>query len=226
MKRRLLVAAVLVALFAAVAALAGSIGSSGAARAAYPAPRPTVTDFQFIKATTPTEADCEAVGRTCFTPQAIQSAYNLGPLYQQGKNGKGVTIAIVDDGGHLLWLQRLDGAAPISAHIAPGKARTAALGRRVGHDWLDLGPWHGRGIGGGRGHHVRLARHQLKGDIAREAERGLQLPEPRRHRARPIEVHGEGTGPLGIFGPPSLHRHVPAIELAAQTLPQLALEPA
>lgn len=41
-----------------------------------------------------------------------------------------VTIAIADDGGHLLWLQRLDGAAPISAQIAPAKARTAALGRR------------------------------------------------------------------------------------------------
>ncbi len=41
-----------------------------------------------------------------------------------------VTIAIVDDGGHLLWLQRLDGAAPISARIAPAKARTAAVGRR------------------------------------------------------------------------------------------------
>ena len=41
-----------------------------------------------------------------------------------------VTIAIVDDGGHLLWLQRLDGAAPVSAYIAPAKARTAALGRR------------------------------------------------------------------------------------------------
>jgi uncharacterized protein GlcG (DUF336 family) len=45
-------------------------------------------------------------------------------------NGWAVTIAIVDDGGHLLWLQRLDGAAPISAQIAPEKARTAALGRR------------------------------------------------------------------------------------------------
>ena len=33
-----------------------------------------------------------------------------------------VTIAIVDDGGHLLWLQRLDGAPPISAHIAPRRA--------------------------------------------------------------------------------------------------------
>lgn len=41
-----------------------------------------------------------------------------------------VTFAICDDGGHLLWLQRLDGAAPISAQIAPAKARTAAVGRR------------------------------------------------------------------------------------------------
>jgi len=41
-----------------------------------------------------------------------------------------VAIAIVDEGGHLLWLQRLDGAAPISAQIAPAKAQTAAIGRR------------------------------------------------------------------------------------------------
>lgn len=41
-----------------------------------------------------------------------------------------VAIAIVDDGGHLLWLERLDGAAPISSHIAPAKARTAAIGQR------------------------------------------------------------------------------------------------
>ena len=49
-----------------------------------------------------------------------------------------VTIAIVDDGGHLLWLQRLDGAAPISAHIAPAKARTAALGRRESKTYEDM----------------------------------------------------------------------------------------
>ncbi len=45
-------------------------------------------------------------------------------------HGWAVTIAIVDDGGHLLWLQRLDGAAPISSAIAQAKARTAAMGRR------------------------------------------------------------------------------------------------
>ena len=49
-----------------------------------------------------------------------------------------VVIAIVDDGGHLLWLQRLDGAAPVSSHIAPAKARTAALGRRESKIYEDM----------------------------------------------------------------------------------------
>ncbi|ASC63274.1 hypothetical protein EUC41_11855 [Achromobacter denitrificans] len=46
------------------------------------------------------------------------------------QNKWAVTIAVVDDGGHLLGMLRLDDAAPISAHIAPAKAKTAALGRR------------------------------------------------------------------------------------------------
>ncbi|RPH44873.1 MAG: hypothetical protein EHM87_08710 [Burkholderiales bacterium] len=45
-------------------------------------------------------------------------------------NNWAVTIAICDDGGHLLAMKRLDGVAPISAYIAPEKARCAALGRR------------------------------------------------------------------------------------------------
>ena len=53
-------------------------------------------------------------------------------------NGWAVTIAIVDDGGHLLWLQRLDGAAPVSAYIAPAKARTAALGRRESRSYEEM----------------------------------------------------------------------------------------
>jgi len=53
-------------------------------------------------------------------------------------NNWAVTIAIVDDGAHLLWLQRLDGAAPISSHIAPSKAKTAALGRRESKIYEDL----------------------------------------------------------------------------------------
>ncbi len=49
-----------------------------------------------------------------------------------------VVISIVDDGGHLLWLQRLDGVAPISAHIAPAKARTASLGVRESKIYEDM----------------------------------------------------------------------------------------
>ena len=41
-----------------------------------------------------------------------------------------VVIAVCDDGGHLLLLQRMDGVAPVSAAIAPAKARAAALGKR------------------------------------------------------------------------------------------------
>ena len=59
------------------------------------------------------------------------------------KNSWPVTIAIVDDGGHLLWLQRLDGAASVSSHIAPSKARTAAMGRRESKVYEDV-------INGGR----------------------------------------------------------------------------
>ena len=54
------------------------------------------------------------------------------------KNNWAVTIAIVDDGGHLLYLQRMDGAAPISAHIAPAKANTAAMGRRDSKVYEDI----------------------------------------------------------------------------------------
>ena len=59
------------------------------------------------------------------------------------KNQWAVSISIVDDGGHLLWFSRLDGAAPVSAHIAPAKARTAALGRRESKGYEDM-------INGGR----------------------------------------------------------------------------
>lgn len=54
------------------------------------------------------------------------------------KNNWAVTIAIVDDGGHLLSLQRLDGAAPVSSHIAPAKANTAAMGRRESKVYEDM----------------------------------------------------------------------------------------
>lgn len=44
----------------------------------------------------------------------------------------------MDDGGHLLAFDRLDGCAPISAYIAIEKARSAALGRRETKSYEDM----------------------------------------------------------------------------------------
>ncbi len=46
------------------------------------------------------------------------------------KNNWAVCISIVDDGGHLLTFQRLDGCASASVAISQGKARSAAVRRR------------------------------------------------------------------------------------------------
>jgi glc operon protein GlcG len=70
-------------------------------------------------------------------------AISAAAVAEAVKNNWAVTIAIVDDGGHLLSLQRLDGAAPNSAQIAPAKAHTAAMGKRESKVYEDL-------INGGR----------------------------------------------------------------------------
>src|SRR5471030_2511396 len=54
------------------------------------------------------------------------------------QNDWAVTIAVVDDGGHLLHLARLDGAPLISLHLATEKARTSALGRRESKSYEDM----------------------------------------------------------------------------------------
>jgi glc operon protein GlcG len=92
------------------------------------------------------------------------------------KNSWAVSIAIVDDGGHLLWLQRLDGAAPISAHIAPAKANTAAMGRRESKAYEEM-------INGGR--MSFLSAPQLRGML----EGGV-----------PIVKDGQVLGAVGVSG--------------------------
>src|SRR5258708_14518905 len=58
---------------------------------------PTVAeDYQMTSSTAPpTSAQCISVGRTCFTPQAVQSAYNLAPLYSARHDARAVTISLV-----------------------------------------------------------------------------------------------------------------------------------
>lgn len=102
----------------------------------------------------------------------VAAAAEAEALSQQWK----VTIAVVDDGGHLLWLQRLDGAAALSAHIAPGKALTAALARRESKFYEDV-------INGGRTAFVTVPA------IEAVLEGGV-----------PILVDGHCVGAVGVSG--------------------------
>lgn len=54
---------------------------------------------------------------------------------EAGKQKWNVTIAVVDDAGLVLLLERLDGARPQTAQVAVLKARSAAVTHRSGKVW-------------------------------------------------------------------------------------------
>jgi glc operon protein GlcG len=92
------------------------------------------------------------------------------------RNQWAVSIALVDDGGHLLGYLRLDGAAPVSSHISVAKARTAALGRRESKVYEDM-------INGGRTSFLSapVIEGMLEGGV-------------------PILVEGHCVGAVGVSG--------------------------
>ena len=67
--------------------------------------------------------------KPCLT-SADASKMMAACLAEAEKNKWNVAVAILDDGGHLLAFQRMDGTGPISAEVAIGKARTSALTKR------------------------------------------------------------------------------------------------
>ncbi|SMQ23020.1 glc operon protein GlcG [Pseudomonas helmanticensis] len=86
-----------------------------------------------------------------------------------------VSIAVVDDGGHLLALERLDGCAPIGAYICMEKARTSALGRRESNVYEEM---------------VNNGRHAfLSVPLLTSLEGGV-----------PIIVDGQVIGAVGVSG--------------------------
>ncbi|MGS7253075.1 hypothetical protein HG549_10320 [Pseudomonas sp. SK] len=86
-----------------------------------------------------------------------------------------VTIAVVDDGGHPLALERLDGCAPASAYIATEKARSAALGRRETRDYEEM-------VNAGRTAFVTAP-------LLTSLEGGV-----------PLQVDGQVVGAIGVSG--------------------------
>ncbi|WP_298185894.1 heme-binding protein [uncultured Pseudomonas sp.] len=91
------------------------------------------------------------------------------------KNNWAVTISVVDDGGHPLALERLDGCAPIGAYIASEKARSAALGRRETKGFEEM-------VNGGR-------TAFLSAPLVTSLEGGV-----------PVIVDGQVVGALGVSG--------------------------
>lgn len=91
-------------------------------------------------------------------------------------NNLAVAIAVVDDGGHLLGLRRLDGAAPTGSYTAQHKARSAALGRKPTRVFEDM-------INGGRAAYLSVP--ELEGTMTG----GL-----------PVEAAGDIAGAIGVSG--------------------------
>ncbi|MDX1725061.1 MAG: heme-binding protein [Pseudomonas sp.] len=86
-----------------------------------------------------------------------------------------VSIAVVDDGGHPLALERLDGCAPVGAYIAGEKARSAAIGRRETKGYEDM-------VNGGRSAF-------LSAPLLTSLEGGV-----------PLIVDGQVIGAVGVSG--------------------------
>jgi glc operon protein GlcG len=91
------------------------------------------------------------------------------------KNEWAVTISVVDDGGHPLALDRLDGCAPIAAYIATEKARSSAIGRRETKGFEDM-------VNGGRSAF-------LSAPLITSLEGGV-----------PVIVDGNVVGAIGVSG--------------------------
>jgi len=112
--------------------------------------------------------------RAMLTQDDVRRMGEAGEVLARSR-GWAVTIAIADDGGHLLWLQRLDGAAPLSSQIAPAKARTAALGRRETKVYEDM---------------INQGRHSfLSAPLEGMLEGGV-----------PVMVEGQCLGAVGVSG--------------------------
>ena len=90
------------------------------------------------------------------------------------KNKWDVVIAVLDDGGHLLWLQRMDGATPFNAQVAVEKGRSAAVSRRSTKNWEDR-------IAAGRNAVLNMPVLPIQGGL-------------------PIMVDGECVGGIGVSG--------------------------
>lgn len=74
-------------------------------------------------------APARAIGESISLADAKQAA-GTAVAWARANNAPGAAIAIVDSGGQIVYLERLDGTFPAAGAISTAKARTAALFRK------------------------------------------------------------------------------------------------
>jgi glc operon protein GlcG len=75
-------------------------------------------------------ANAQTVERKALTIEGARKVIAAAVTYAKKNNAPGGAIAVVDEGGNLIALERLDGTFAAAANISIGKARTAALFQR------------------------------------------------------------------------------------------------
>ncbi|HVN84564.1 MAG TPA: heme-binding protein [Candidatus Binatia bacterium] len=81
-----------------------------------------------------TASFAQVVERKALTLSAAKRIVAAAEADAKAKN-QTVVIAVVDDGGHVLLLERLDDTQVASVEVAIGKARTAAIFRRPSREF-------------------------------------------------------------------------------------------
>ena len=75
-------------------------------------------------------ANAQVVEKKTLTIEGAKKVIAAAVAYAKKNNAPGGVIAVVDDGGNLMALERLDGTFAAGANISIGKARTAVLFKR------------------------------------------------------------------------------------------------
>lgn len=75
-------------------------------------------------------ANAQTVEKKALTLDGAKKVIAGAVAYAKKNNAPGGVIAVVDDGGNLIALERMDGTFAAGANISIGKARTAALFKR------------------------------------------------------------------------------------------------
>src|ERR1044072_6694892 len=122
-------------------------------------------------------ANAQTVEKKTLTIDGARKVIAAAVAYAKNNNAPGGVIAVVDDGGNLMAVDRLDGTFSAGANISIGKARTAALFKKPTRAFEDI-------IKNGRTAMVALPDAfftPLQGGI-------------------PIELNGQILGAVGVSG--------------------------